>query len=132
MLQSHPIQSHRRAVLSSTARAAKGFPPRGHARVYASFILLFSGDELDTKMVKEVIEISSNTSSPVKQQQPFLQEEESDYESGDETRSDGEIEGIAWEMRQLEAKFPQFKGSYLLKDRLGEGALALQSVCLST
>jgi hypothetical protein len=72
----------------------------------------------------KVIEISSNSSSPRK-------DAESDYDSGDDSRSEGEIEGIAWEMRQLESMFPQFQGHYQLKDRLGEGELPAVALLIS-
>lgn len=45
---------------------------------------------------------------------------DSDSESEDD-RSEAEIEGIAWEMRQLENKFTDMRDAYKLVDRLGEG-----------
>lgn len=53
-----------------------------------------------------------------------LEEEEEDEVSeadSNESRSDEELEGIAWEMQQLEKKFTGLKDTYKLVDRLGEG-----------
>lgn len=53
------------------------------------------------------------------------EEEEEEEEEGEmDDRSEGELEGIAWEMQQLEKKFVGLKGTYKLVDRLGEGKLS--------
>lgn len=77
----------------------------------------------------EVTNNNNNNNSNGKPEQEQHDAEESDSE--DDTRSDGEIEGIAWEMRQLERKFSGLSDAYQLVDRLGEGQYQRHPLCES-
>lgn len=65
--------------------------------------------------IDQDLDLAEASSQP--QQHP---EAESESESEDD-RDEEEIEGVAWEMRQLEHKFEGLKEAYQLVDRLGEG-----------